>query len=186
MSELTYKQYKQAIRTPEKQIAELERKLAEAEASAAAMREALQGAVALPWKQDQETLDQAISKQKSAVLNALLPTAGKALLERLAMAEASAAVMTAGIKSLAHLFYTHPNLWTDKAAVALSHRPGKVLIDRLERAERERDSLSESEKILSDIAAFGNCECDIPGGKTCLVCKASAVATKLREFGINP
>ena len=45
------------------------------------------------------------------------------------------------------------------------------------------DLLSKGSEILNEVAAFGNCECDIPNGKTCIPCECAmhnkAVATLL-------
>lgn len=54
-----------------------------------------------------------------------------------------------------------------------SNEPKSQLEAAQQRIEKLEKDFAEAKDILGEIAAYGNCDCDIPNGHTCIVCKAS-------------
>jgi len=61
----------------------------------------------------------------------------------------------------------------------------KMIAPQLEEAQKQVAQLiglcGEAVDLLGEFAAYGNCECDVPNGKTCEVCEASLLSIRIRE-----
>ena len=60
---------------------------------------------------------------------------------------------------------------------------------QLKSVEAERDEakrlLIESKDALHEVAAFGNCDCNIPKGVTCVPCECAMICNQIHTF-LNP
>lgn len=78
-----------------------------------------------------------------------------------------------------HIFTLNAKLEACRVALNVQIETAKVYAVELDSLRADKKSLISAlqscAEVVGDVSAFGSCDCDIPAGKTCVVCEAALV-----------